>query len=130
MDARALCQKGCSNAAKRSLARGFAPTVVCPSEGLVLIAAGVLPGTGRDPLLHLQKDRNPDGGFSITLESGEVVAQSQLFDEKLVDAMNVALHLLRAPESLANVLDAAGLSPLERCGAILDERTAARAEKK
>ena len=59
-----------------------------------------------------------------------MAAQSQLFDEKLVDAMNVAIHLLRAPESLANVLDAAGLSPLERCGAILDERAAARGEGK
>ena len=43
--------------------------------------------------------------------------------------MNVAIHLLRALESLANVLDAAGLSPLERCGAILDERAVPRAAR-
>jgi hypothetical protein len=56
-----------------------------------------------------------------------VVGQTQLFDEKLVDSMNTVVHLLRAPESLANALDAAGLSPLERCGAILDERAEQRA---
>jgi hypothetical protein len=34
-------------------------------------------------------------------------------------------HLLQAPESLAFLLEAAGAVALERCGAILDERTAA-----
>ena len=38
--------------------------------------------------------------------------------------MNVATHLLQAPESLASLLEAAGAVALERCGAILDERTA------
>jgi hypothetical protein len=38
--------------------------------------------------------------------------------------MNVAVHLLQAPESLAYLLEAAGAVALERCGAILDERTA------
>ncbi|HYG65982.1 MAG TPA: hypothetical protein VEL74_25635 [Thermoanaerobaculia bacterium] len=112
-----------------SPARGFAPTVAFPSEWLALVAAGILPGTGREPMLILQKDRNPDGTFSVSLENGEVVGRSHLFDEKMVDAMNVAIHLLRAPESLANVLDAAGLSPLERCGAILDERAGQRAAR-
>jgi hypothetical protein len=37
--------------------------------------------------------------------------------------MNVAAHLLQAPESLAYLLEAAGAVALERCGAILDERT-------
>ena len=59
-----------------TLARGFAPTLVCPSRWLALVTAGVLPGTGRDPMLYLQKDRNPDGTFSVTLESGEVVART------------------------------------------------------
>ena len=112
-----------------SLARGSVPALVCPSEWLALVAAGVLPGTGRDPMLVLQKDRNPDGTFSITLENGAVAGRTQLFDEKLVDSMNTVVHLLRAPESLADVLDAAGLSPLERCGAILDERAGQRASR-
>jgi hypothetical protein len=45
-----------------------------------------------------------------------------------VDAMSVVAHLLQAPESLAYLLEAAGAVVLERCGAILDERTA-RGEK-
>ena len=45
------------------------------------------------------------------------------FDEAAVDAMNVVVHLLQAPESLAYLLEAAGAVALERCGAILDERT-------
>ena len=48
----------------------------------------------------------------------------QLFDEKAVDALNVLIHLIQAPESLAYVLEAAGSVTLERCGAILDERAA------
>jgi hypothetical protein len=39
-----------------------------------------------------------------------------------VDALNVAVHLIQSPESLAYVLEAAGSVTLERCGAILDER--------
>jgi hypothetical protein len=42
----------------------------------------------------------------------------------VVDAMNVVIHLLQAPESLAFVLESAGAVALQRCGAILDERTA------
>ena len=37
--------------------------------------------------------------------------------------MSVVIHLLQAPESLAYLLEAAGAVALERCGAILDERT-------
>jgi hypothetical protein len=47
-----------------------------------------------------------------------------LFEERALDAMNVLVHLLRSPESLAFVLEAAGSVALERCGAILDERVA------
>ena len=43
----------------------------------------------------------------------------------VVDALNVVIHLLQAPESLAYVLKAAGGVTLERCGAILDEWVAA-----
>ncbi|HYG65103.1 MAG TPA: hypothetical protein VEL74_21150, partial [Thermoanaerobaculia bacterium] len=73
-------------------------------------------------------DKTPDadGAYPLILpgpDGGEVVGRFQLFDEAAVDAMNVAVHLLRAPESLAYLLEAAGAVALERCGAILDERT-------
>jgi len=60
-------------------------------------------------------------------EGEEVAGSLHLFDERLVDSLNVAVHLLQAPESLAWLLEAAGAVALERCGAILDERTAAAA---
>jgi hypothetical protein len=109
-----------------SLARGHAPAAVFPSRWLALIAAAVLPGTGRDPLVRIEKQPDEDGGYPLVLpgpEGTEVVGRLQLFDETLVDALNVAAHLLQAPESLAWLLEAAGAVALERCGAILDERT-------
>jgi hypothetical protein len=110
-----------------SLARGFAPLAVFPSRWLALVVAAVLPGTGRDPLIRIDKQPDEDGGYPLLLpgsEEAEVVGRLRLFDEGLVAAMNVAIHLLQAPESLAWLLEAAGAVALERCGAILDERTA------
>ena len=109
-----------------SQARGFEPVAIYPSRWLALVMAAILPGTGRDPLLHLEKTPNADGVYPVTLpgrDGAEQVGELQLFDEAAVDAMNVAIHLLQAPESLAYLLEAAGAVALERCGAILDERT-------
>jgi hypothetical protein len=111
-----------------SLARGFAPVAVFPSRWLALVMAAILPGTGRDPLFRIEKDPDADGVYPLILpgpDGGEVVGRLQLFDEAAVDGMNVVAHLLQAPESLAYLLEAAGAVALERCGAILDERTAA-----
>jgi hypothetical protein len=111
-----------------SLERGFVPVGLFPSRWLALIIAAILPGTGRDPFVRIEKTPDEDGAYPLILpgpEGGEVVGRFQLFDEAAVDAMNVAIHLLQAPESLANLLEAAGSVALERCGAILDERTAA-----
>jgi hypothetical protein len=108
-----------------SLARGFAPVAVFPSRWLALIAAAILPGTGRDPFIAIGKSPDEDGGYPLLLsgpDGGEVVGRFQVFDENAVSAMNVAIHLLQAPESLACLLEAAGGVALERCGAILDER--------
>src|SRR4029077_7072461 len=108
-----------------SLARGHAPVAVFPSRWLALVAAAVLPGTGRDPLLRIDKQPDADGVYPLLLpglEGEEVVGRLHLFDERLVDGMNVAIHLLQAPESLAWLLEAAGAVALGRCGAMLDER--------
>ncbi|HYQ84037.1 MAG TPA: hypothetical protein VEP28_08545 [Rubrobacter sp.] len=111
-----------------SLARGFAPLAVFPSRWLALLTAAVLPGTGRDPLLRIDKQPDADGVYPLLLpglQGEEVAGQLRVFDEHLVDALNVVAHLLQSPESLAWLLEAAGAVALERCGAILDERTAA-----
>ena len=114
-----------------SLARGFTPVAVFPSRWLALLAAAVLPGTGRDPLLRIDPQVDAEGVHPLLLPGlggEEVVGRLQLFDEGLVDGMNVAIHLLQTPESLARLLEAAGAVTLERCGAILDERTAAEGQ--
>jgi hypothetical protein len=111
-----------------SLARGHAPVAVFPSRWLALLAAAVLPGTGRDPLLRLDKQPDAAGLYPLLvpgLQGEELAGHLRLFDEALVAALNVAAHLLQSPESLAWLLEAAGAVALERCGAIIAERTAA-----
>ncbi len=113
--------------AGESLARGFRPAATFPDRSLALLAAAVLPGTGRDALLRLNKQ--PDAlGYGVVLDDGEVVGHLELFDEPLLDALNVAAALVRSPWSLAWLLEAAGPLALERCGAILDERVASTGE--
>ncbi|HEY7215975.1 MAG TPA: hypothetical protein VIC28_15230 [Thermoanaerobaculia bacterium] len=105
--------------AGESLARGFRPAAVFPDRWLALLAASVLPGTGRDALLRLNKEPDPLG-YGVVLDDGELVGHFELFDEPLLDAMNAAVALVRSPWSLAYLLEAAGPLALERCGAILD----------
>src|SRR5690349_13441049 len=70
-------------------------------------------------------DADVAGPWRVEPTPGHGFGRYQLFDEAAVDAMNVMVHLLQAPESLAYLLEAAGAVALDRCGAILDERTAA-----
>ncbi|HYG61182.1 MAG TPA: hypothetical protein VEL74_01265 [Thermoanaerobaculia bacterium] len=116
-----------------SLARGFTPTAVFPTRWLALLAAAILPGTGKDPLLLLSKQPDADGAYPLALAGGSggdggdgdgPAGWFRLFDEKAVDAINILIHLLQSPEALSYVLEAAGSVTLERCGAILDERAA------
>jgi hypothetical protein len=109
--------------AGESLTRGYRPAAVFPDRWLALLAAAVLPGTNRDSLLRLEKEPDAEG-YGVTLDDGEVVGHFELFDEPLLDALNVAVALLRSPWSLAYLLEAAGPLALERCSAILDRRVA------
>jgi hypothetical protein len=103
-----------------SATRGHLPAGAFADLSHALLAAAALPGTGREPLFHLRKDRTPDG---YAVESGgEVIAHLTHFDEKLVDALHVLESILRSPDALANLLEAAGSVALERAGAILDGR--------
>ncbi len=105
-----------------SSARGHRPAAVFRQRWLALLAAAVLPGTGRDAAFRLQKDSGPEGFAVETGNGGEVVGHLELFDQNLVEALRVAESLLRSPEALAGLLEAAGQIALERAGAILDER--------
>ena len=102
--------------------RGDRPYAVFRHRWQALLAAAVLPGTGRDPAFRLQKDAGPQGYAVEHGPAGEVAGHLELFDEKLVDALHAVEILLRSPESLANLLEAAGQVALERSGAILDTR--------
>lgn len=105
-----------------SLDRGHRPVATFRERWLALLAAAVLPGTGRDAAFRLDKEAGP-GGFALsTGDGGEPAGVLSLFDVKLVEALHVVERLVRSPEALANVLEAAGPLTLERAGAILDER--------
>jgi hypothetical protein len=107
--------------AGESVGRGFRPAAVFPDRWLALVAAAVLPGTGRDPLFRLEKEPGT-AGYEVVLEDRTAVGHFDLFDEPLLDAVNVAVGLARSPWSLAYLLEAAGPLCLERCGAVLDRR--------
>jgi hypothetical protein len=104
--------------AGESLARGFKPAAVFSERWLALLAMAALPGSGRDAMLSLRKEDDAHG-YAVTLDDGSEVGYVELFDEALLDGMNVAASLLRSPESLAALLEAAGGIALERCGVIL-----------
>ena len=91
------------------------------SRSHALLAVAVLPGTGRDPAYRLQKEGGSHG-FAIETPDGELVGHCALFDENLIAALSLGDSLLRIPESLAGLLEAAGAVALERAGVILDGR--------
>jgi hypothetical protein len=105
-----------------SLQRGYLPAAVFADRSLAVVAAAVLPGTGREPMLRLSNQPDEDGFYAVTLEDGTVVGRFHLYDQPLLDAMNGALQVIRLPGSLAYLNEAAGPVTLVRCGAILDER--------
>ncbi len=108
--------------------RGIRPVAVFADRCLALVAAAVLPGTGRESLLSLAGDPDPGGrGYAVRLDDGTVVGHCAQFEEELIDAMNAAVGILRGPGSLAYEMEAAGAVTLERAGALLAARTAAAA---
>jgi hypothetical protein len=99
------------------------PLAVFTEPHLALLAAAVLPGVGQDPAYRLRKDPDPEG---YAIESrpawAAVVGHLAVFDETLIAAMNVLHSLLTTPESLANLLEAAGAEALHHAGTLLATR--------
>jgi hypothetical protein len=108
--------------AGESAARQFRPLGVFRDRAVALLFAAVLPGTGRDRAFRLHKDAEGAGYAVEAGLEGEVVGYLALFDETLVAAAHAVECLVRQPESLANLLEAAGGLALVRAGAILDAR--------
>ncbi|HYO12379.1 MAG TPA: hypothetical protein VE685_04185 [Thermoanaerobaculia bacterium] len=105
-----------------STAAGDAPYAVFREKWHALLAAAVLPGTGRDPAFRLRKEEDPEGYAVVSGDGAAVVGHLALFDENLVAALHMAEALLRSPWNLAGFLEAAGQVALERSGAILGAR--------
>jgi hypothetical protein len=105
-------------------ARQFRPHGVFRDHAVALLFAAVLPGTGRDKAFRLRKDAQGAGYAVESGPDGQVIGYLALFDETLVEAAHTVECLVRQPESLANLLEAAGGLALERSGAILDARVA------
>jgi hypothetical protein len=103
-------------------ARQFRPHGVFRDRAVALLFAAVLPGTGRDPAFRLRKDAEGAGYGVEAGPDGQVIGFLALFDETLVAAAHAVECLVRRPESLAQLLEAAGGLALERSGALLDAR--------
>jgi hypothetical protein len=104
-------------------ARGFRPTAIFRHRAHALLAAAVLPGTGRDSAFKLRGE--PDGeGYPLVDASGTTAGHLLYFDQSLSDALHVVEILVRSPEAIVNLLEAAGSLALDRAGAILDQRIA------
>ncbi|HEX4960638.1 MAG TPA: hypothetical protein VF173_07345 [Thermoanaerobaculia bacterium] len=104
-----------------SLSRQSRPSALFAERWLALLAAAVLPGTGRDALFRLSKEADSAGYAVEESASGKAAGHLALFDETLLDALNAAAVLVSHPVSLAFLLEGAGQVALERAGAILDE---------
>ena len=101
--------------------RGFRPVAVFGERSHALLAAAALPGTGRDAAFRLGTEPER-AGYPVQDIAGRIAGHLHLFDESLTSALHVLESILRSPEALANLLEAAGSLALERAGTLLDSR--------
>ena len=126
-----------------SLEAGDVPYAVFRRREIALLAAAVLPGTGREPFFRLDTEPAADGFALLTAPAALQATASTArparpaeeiqapnppaghlrdFDQGLADALHVAAALVRSPAALARLLEAAGYVALEQVGRILDRR--------
>ena len=106
-----------------------APQAVFKDRDLALLAAAMLPASGRDVrfVLHDEADEQgfPVGALGLASKP-EIVGWLATFEAEMLDALHGGLHLVLSPASLALLLEAAGPTALRRAGALLVERLKAR----
>jgi hypothetical protein len=105
----------------------FLPIACFFERSRALLAAAVLAGTGRDPAFVLRKYPNNPEGFALLAGfdrdgNPEIAGHLLHFDETWAAALHVAAALVRSPQHLALLLEAAGKAALDRTGTILDEQ--------
>jgi hypothetical protein len=98
------------------------PTATFESREAALLAAAVLPGTGRDPRFRLASE--PDDHGHPILEGARIVGHSEFFWESFIDAVNVLAALMVSPRDFAFLLDAMGGLALEHVDKIAVARLA------
>ncbi len=104
--------------------RGGQPIARFERREHALLAAAVLPATGRDPLLRMEPDESSEG-FALRGPNGEIEGHLRNFDQPLEEALHVAAYLTRSPTSLALLLEAAGSTALRDAGRLLRRATEA-----
>ncbi|HZF07213.1 MAG TPA: hypothetical protein VFE33_00330 [Thermoanaerobaculia bacterium] len=104
-----------------SLARGDRPAGTFERRETAFLAAAILPSRGRDPLYRLRGEETPRG-FALEGARGETAGHLEYYDPDAAAALHVAESLLRSPEALARLLEAAGRVALLRAGKIVFER--------
>ncbi len=102
--------------------RGGYPVALFGRRELALLAAAVLPATGRDSILRLEPDESSEG-FALRGPNGDVEGHLRHFDQPLEEALHVAAYLTRSPASLALLLEAAGSTALRDAGSLLRRAT-------
>ena len=92
----------------------FRPYAVFRRRSVALLAAAILPGTGRDPAFHLQTEPERSGYAVLAgiadatgKVAGELTGYLSLFDENVVAALSTVELLVRSPQSLAFLQEAA-----------------------
>jgi hypothetical protein len=98
------------------------PTATFERREAALLAAAVLPGTGRNLRYRLASE--PDDRGHPILHDGRIVGHSEYFWEDLVAAINVLAALIVSPRDFALLLDAMGGIALEHVDKILVARLA------
>jgi hypothetical protein len=105
-----------------SLERGDEPEAIVWHEETALLLAAILPLVAREALFHLSEEEEVDG-FPITAVYGEQGAQVagwlRRFEPEIVGALHLAEALVRNPQALAGLLQAAGGGATEQVGCIL-----------
>jgi len=81
--------------------RNFQPVAVFHRRPIALLAAAVLPGTGRDAAFRLA-DKMTSAGFAVTDSTGQLAGHVALFNEPLIAALHVVELIISSPDSLAD----------------------------
>lgn len=105
--------------------RGDSPAGEFHEEATALLACALRPLIAQDPHYLLGSVRQRDG-FTV-YRAGEPCGSIQLFEESWIFGLNLLERIVRSPDALSKVLEAAGPLALERAGRLLHDRVPAEA---